>query len=99
MTTTLGRLTVLDPTYTPEVAKRGMAARPETLAGKKVGLLANDKRNSEPLLEAIYDVLAERFELGGKFEINKGDSGRPAPPELLDDLATRVDVVLTANGD
>ncbi len=90
---------VLDPTFERVIAPREVAERPETLSGKKVGLLSNDKRNAEPLLEAIYDVLAERFDLAGSHAINKGDSGRPADPQLLDDLAVQVDVVLTANGD
>ena len=92
-------LTVLDPTVKPVIAAQGMAERPDTLSGVTVGLLANDKLNAEPLLEAIYDVLAERFDLGGRHAVNKGDAGRPAPPELLDELADAVDVVVTANGD
>ncbi len=93
------KLRVLDPTYEPAVAARGMAERPDSLNGRTVGLLANDKLNAEPLLTAIYDVLAERFELAGHRDVNKGDSGRPADPELLDGLSADVDVVITANGD
>ena len=90
---------VLDPTFERVVAPQEVAERPQSLTGKKVGLLANDKQNAEPLLDAIYDVLAERFELAGSHAINKGNSSRPADPQLLDDLAGEVDVVLTANGD
>lgn len=93
------KIRVLDPTGNPTIAQQGMAPRPESLDGAVVGLLANNKLNAEPLLEAIYDVLSERFELGGRVAVNKGDSGRPAPPEVLDSLASEVDVVLTANGD
>ena len=64
-----------------------------------VGRLANQKLTAEPVLEAIYDLMAERFELGGRVAINKGDAGRSASPEMLDSLAEEVDVVLTANGD
>ena len=53
---------VLDPTATPSVATAGMADRPNSLAGMRIGLLRNDKLNSESLLDAIYDVLSERFE-------------------------------------
>lgn len=93
------KIRVLDPTGRPTIAQQGMAPRPKTLDGAVVGLLANQKLNAEPLLEAIYDVLAERFELGGRVAINKGDAGRPALPEVLDSLASEVDVVITANGD
>ncbi|MCH8857058.1 MAG: hypothetical protein IIA03_12650 [Proteobacteria bacterium] len=94
-----GTLRVLDPTYEPVVAAQGMAERPGSLNGKLVGLLANEKRNAEPLLEAVYDVLAERFDLAGRRPVNKGDASRPADPQILDDLAAQVDVVITANGD
>jgi hypothetical protein len=93
------KLRVLDPTGQPTIVQQGMARRPDTLDGAVVGLLANHKLNSEPLLEAIYDVLSERFELGGRVAVNKGDASRPAPPEVLDNIAKEVDVVLTANGD
>jgi hypothetical protein len=39
---------VLDPTATQSIATDGMAERPESLAGMRVGLLRNDKLNSEP---------------------------------------------------
>ena len=90
---------VLDPTFERVVSQQGMADRPETLNGAVVGLMANNKKNAEPLLEAIYDVLSERFEFRGRHAVNKGDASRPAEPELLDKLATEVDVVITSNGD
>jgi hypothetical protein len=90
---------VLDPTAPQSVATDGMAERPESLAGMRVGLLRNDKLNSEPLLDAIYDVLAERFEVGSAYRINKGDASRPAEPEFLNDFSQEVDVALLANGD
>ena len=96
---TQSKMRVLDPTGQPTVVHNGMAARPDTLDGSVVGLLANQKLNAEPLLEAIYDVLSERFELGGRVSVNKGDASRPAPPEVLDSIASDVDVVITANGD
>ncbi|MDA1257198.1 MAG: hypothetical protein O3C10_05060 [Chloroflexi bacterium] len=96
---TESKIRVLDPTGRPTIVQQGMARRPESLDGAVVGLLANQKLNAEPLLEAIYDVLAERFELGGRVAVNKGDASRPAPPEVLDSLASEVDVVITANGD
>ncbi len=96
---TESKIRVLDPTGQPTIAQQGMAPRPDTLDGAVVGLLANQKLNAEPLLEAIYDVLSERFELGGRVAVNKGDASRPAAPEVLDSIASDVDVVITANGD
>ncbi len=90
---------VLDPTAPQSIATDGMAERPESLEGMRVGLLRNDKLNSEPILDAIYDVLAERFEIATAYRVNKGDASRPAEPDFLSDFSNEVDVALLANGD
>ena len=90
---------VLDPTALQSIATDGMAERPESLKGLRIGLLRNDKLNSEPLLDAIYDVLADRFEVAYAYRINKGDASRPAEPDLLGDFSNEVDVAVLANGD
>jgi hypothetical protein len=92
-------LRVLDPTATPSIATSGMAERPDSLAGIRIGLLTNDKLNAANLLDAIYDVLAERFDVSSAHRINKGDASRPAEPGLLGDFSNEVDVALLANGD
>lgn len=92
-------LVVLDPTVEPVPAEGVIAPRPESLEGATVGLLANGKRNSEELLEMVYEVLADRYAFKGAVARNKGDASRPAPPELLDELARLCDVVITASGD
>ena len=92
-------LRVLDPTATQSIAAAGMAERPDSLAGKRVGLLSNDKLNSEELLDAIYDVLAERFDVAASHRLNKGDASRPAESEFLSAFSSEVDVALLANGD
>ena len=94
-----GTLRVLDPTAVPSIATSGMAERPDSLAGKRVGLLSNSKLRSEELLDAIYDVLADRFDVAGVYRFNKGDASRPAKPEVLSEFSTEVDVALLANGD
>lgn len=94
-----GKLIVLNPTSTSSIASPGMAKRPDSLDGKRIGLLANDKLNAEPLLDAIYDVLAERFDVASFYRVNKGNASRPAEPDLLKDFASRVDIALLANGD
>ncbi len=90
---------VLNPTQNLSIATDGMADRPDSLSGKKIGLLRNNKLNSEPLLDAIYDVLAERFDVAVSHKVNKGDASRPADPDLLEGFSREVDVALLANGD
>ena len=92
-------LRVLDPTADQSIATDGMAERPESLTGMRVGLLTNDKLNAANLLDAIYDLLAERFDISSAYRVNKGDASRPAEPEFLSDFSNEVDVALLANGD
>ena len=90
---------VLDPTVLPQKESTLLADRPETLNGSIVGLLANGKRNSEELLEHVYEILNEEHNLGVMITDNKGNASRPCPPELLQDMADKCDVVITASGD
>ena len=90
---------VLDPTVLPQKERTLLADRPETLNGSIVGLLANGKRNSEELLEHVYEILNEEHNLGVMIADNKGNASRPCPPELLQDMADKCDVVITASGD
>ena len=90
---------VLDPTVLPQKESTLLADRPETLNGSIVGLLANGKRNSEELLEHVYEILNEEHNLGVMIADNKGNASRPCPPELLQDMADKCVIVITASGD
>ena len=90
---------VLDPTVLPQKESTLLADRPETLNGSIVGLLANGKRNSEELLEHVYEILNEEHNLGVMIADNKGNASRPCPPELLQDMADKCDIVITDSGD
>ena len=97
--TTATRLTVLDPTVEPIPVHAIVAQRPTTLNGKTVGLLANGKRNAHELLEAVYEVLSDSYELAGAVVRNKGDASRPCPASIIEEMADQCDVVITASGD
>ncbi len=92
-------LTVLDPTVTPLPADGVIADRPVSLDGARLGLLANGKLNSEEMLTAVHDVLADRFEFGSVVERNKLNASRPCPEEIIDELIDQCDVVITSSGD
>lgn len=99
MMTTATRLAVLDPTVEPIPAHAVVAQRPNTLDGKIIGLLANGKRNSVELLEAISDVLADRYEFKAIVARNKGNASRPCPTPLAEKMAEECDVIITSSGD
>ena len=98
MADTTDELITLDPRDTTEHSQN-VAARPTTLDGKVVGLLSNNKPNSEGLLLMVADLLREKYGVSDVIEANKGTHRIPAPTEMLDDLASRCDVVITATAE
>ena len=102
-------MTMLSPTpvYRDETSTGAkLAPRPSTLDGKVVGLLPNWRPSAVQILEALGKLLGERYRLKNvvmeppmlQVPITEGkiiDSMR----EKFDDIARRVDVVITASGD
>lgn len=102
-------LTMLSPLpiYLDEAAEgTPLAPRPETLNGRVVGLLPNWRPSALKILEAVGKLLAERYPLQALVmeqpvrELPQRTGGLiDALGDQLDDLASRVDVVITATGD
>ena len=95
------------PVYLDElVSGSGLAPRPPTLDGKRVGLLPNWRPSAIHVLAAIGKLLEERYRLKAvvieqpvrELPIRTGKL-LDTMGEKLDDLARRVDVVVTATGD
>ena len=95
------------PVYLDEAAgAESLAARLATLEGKVVGLLPNWRPSAFDLLKAVGEVLKERCHVA---EIVLEQPTREVPVKKgrlldgmdaqLDDLARRVDAVITATGD
>ena len=93
------KLIILDPTVEPLPDNTVLAARPQHLDGKVVGLLSNSKRNSDKLLDAVYSLLEDTYQFGGVVRLDKGDASRPAPKHIMDELREKCDLVITATGD
>ena len=102
-------LTMLSPlpVYLDETtAGTGLAPRPETLDGRVIGLLPNWRPSAVKLLEAVGQLLSERYHLQAMVmeqparELPQRTGGIiDALGGTLDELAKRVDVVITATGD
>ncbi|MDB5926415.1 MAG: hypothetical protein JWN13_5351 [Betaproteobacteria bacterium] len=106
MLLTLEMLTPL-PVYRDEiVGADSLATRLDTLEGRVIGLLPNWRPSAFDLLKALGEVLKERC---GVAEIVLEQPTREVPVKKgrlldgmdaqLDDLARRVDAVITATGD
>ncbi|MFC7404704.1 UGSC family (seleno)protein [Georgenia alba] len=91
---------IIDPTRRSTVtATRSDAPRPESLAGLRVGLLENGKRNAAQILDAVGRVLAERHGTGPMVPKLKRQFAMPLPEELVEELVQECDVVVIGVGD
>ncbi len=83
-----------------------LAPRPESLDGKVLGLLPNWRPSAVEILSAVGVLLGERYTFEGLIqeqpvrEVPSRSGGLiDALTGLLDELADRVDVVVTSTGD
>ena len=92
-------LVTLDPRGASTHRSEGIAARPATLDGKVIGLLSNNKPNSELLLRDVADLIEAECDVAGVIAANKGSHRIPAPAEIIADLAAKCDVVIAATAE
>jgi hypothetical protein len=90
---------ILDPTVSPERAEAVSAKRERSLDGKVVGLLANGKVNGDHLLALVRDELLARYDVRDVVVMAKPGASVVAGDTMLEALASRCDVVVTAIGD
>ena len=99
MTTVKSPVMLVDPTVATVGASAQMARRPQGLDGLTVGLLHNGKHNADRILEGAYRMLGERYKLSGAVHHRKEMPSKRFAPDVLDDVATRCQVAITAVGD
>ena len=92
-------LVTLDPRGGSMHENTGIAPRLSSLNGMVIGLLSNNKPNSELLLRDVADMLKRQYAVKDVVEANKGSHRIPAPTEMIADLAERCDVVITATAE
>lgn len=92
-------LVTLDPRGVSTHRSEGIAARPTTLDGKVIGLLSNNKPNSELLLRDVADLIEAEYAVKRVIAANKGSHRIPAPAEIIAELADKCDVVIAATAE
>lgn len=94
---------ILDPTVgAPADGGAGpvrAARRPPDLAGLRLGLLVNTKRNADVFLEELAALLTERYGTTTTLTRTKPSIVHPAPPGMVDELRASCDVVVVGVGD
>lgn len=89
----------VDPTDTRHRRVQAPAPRLGTLANTRAGLLDNRKGNAGALLARIGELLRTRYGVSETYSVRKLIYSRPASQDILADLRSRCDFVVTAVGD
>ena len=94
---------ILDPTGTTATATRGLRAprapRRRNLRGATVGLLVNTKQNAAPFLDEVGRLLIAEHGATGTMARTKVNFAAPAPDDLVKEMTTSCDVIITGIGD
>jgi hypothetical protein len=90
---------ILDPTVVPAATDLDYAARPPSLAGKRIGLVENTKFNSDRLLQKIGDILTSEYGAAETRMWRKRSSGVPAHEAIVEELRKTCDVMVAGIGD
>lgn len=85
---------LFDPTVKPKRRIDALAARPESLEGKVVGLLDIGKPKGDIFLEAVGLLLKENYGVRETVYYKKPTHAKPAPEELAEEIARRCDAVV-----
>jgi hypothetical protein len=91
-------LPFIDPTRGGTKTQLARAPRPMDLAGKIVGLLDNTKEQADIILEAVAEMLRERYGVAETIIRRKEYYSKPAAPQLIDEMSKRVQVAIAAVG-
>ena len=92
-------VTLVNPTTQAIIAPFDGAPRLPSLAGTKLGIIDDSKRNADVLLEELVDLLRTRYEISEVRWHRKPSASRPADPEAIKELAEYCDSVIIAIGD
>ena len=94
---------IIDPTVGPagssERGPAALAARPASLSGLRLGLLANTKRNAEEFLTQVGRELAERYGVQTVLAAKKPNIVETAPEPMMAELRAECNIVVTGVGD
>jgi hypothetical protein len=90
---------VYDPRGVVESASVPIATRPKKLDGLRLAILDNSKWNANKVLRASLAALEKTIRFGQVTYYVKQSFSKDAAPELIAEIATNNDLVLTAIGD
>lgn len=90
---------LLDPTAKPQDEVKPMAARHRELRGKRLGILDNTKSNADVLMLRMAELLQASYGVDDVVHRRKAHAAIGAGEDLLDELASKCDMLLLGSGD
>ncbi len=90
---------LVSPVTRAIVAPFDGAPRLPSLAGTRLGIIDDNKKNADVLLEELVDILRTRYEISEVKWHQKPSASRPADPAVIRELAETCDSVIVAVGD
>ena len=87
------------PSTPKPIPNGGAAPRLESIHGRVGGFLGNRKANASALLQGVKELLDKDFELRDGIAVDKYVYSRPAADDIIDDLASQCDFVVTCIAD
>jgi len=90
---------ILDPTVEPRKQPLTYVPRPDSLKGRRIGLVENTKYNSDRLLARIGDILVKEYGAAETRMWRKHNASVPVHDEIIDEARRGVDVVVAGVGD
>jgi predicted 3-demethylubiquinone-9 3-methyltransferase (glyoxalase superfamily) len=96
---TTDAVTVLHPAAEDVAEPHRLAPRLSSLQGMTVGLIDNHKRNANVYLEALGQLLQDRYGVSQVVTYRKISQSMPTPDEVLDQLASSCDAIIHAVAD
>jgi hypothetical protein len=90
---------VYDPTAPVAGATQNLRRTVGDLRGKVIGFIDNTKPNFKLLVDDLGELLTERYGVKAVIKQVKRSVATPAAANVLDDLATQCDLVITGSGD
>ena len=91
--------TMLKPTAVGRTIRASLAPGLDTLHGKTVGILSNQKINADEVLEALLTAIQQKYKIARVIKRTKRIQSQPAPPEVMNDLVNLCDAVVHGVGD
>lgn len=94
----MGKLSILDPRVSVELDDRPLTPGLDTLAGRVIGVLDNGQSNSSPMFDELAVLLQDRYHTREVLLRKKPTHMQGAPKDMVDELTSRCDAIITGLG-